>query len=214
MDLNTWFVFIGVVALLIAFPGPSAILCLSHGVKFGRKRAVATILGGAFASLSLMLLSAIGLGAILAASETAFLVVKVLGAGYLIYLGVCAFFDKSSPVQNSETITADSAPNPSESRWLLLFKQGFTMGISNPKDLLFFAALFPSFIDLAQSQVMQFSILATSWLFIDFMIMYVYASVGNKIAPLFTKLAVVKAFNRTIGSFFVAVGGSILVSNK
>ena len=131
----------------------------------------------------------------------------------LIYLGVRAFFDKSSPVQSSDTQLSDSISIISESRYLL-FKQGFTIGISNPKDLLFFAALFPSFIDLAQSQVMQFSILASTWLLIDFAIMYVYASVGNKIAPFFTKMAVVKAFNRTIGSFFVAVGGSILTSNK
>ncbi|NQZ30090.1 MAG: hypothetical protein HRU06_02400 [Oceanospirillaceae bacterium] len=60
MDFNTWLIFIGVISLLIAFPGPSAILCLSHGLKFGKHRAIATILGGTIASVILMSLSAIG----------------------------------------------------------------------------------------------------------------------------------------------------------
>lgn len=149
------------------------------------------------------------MGAILAASEIAFTIVKVLGAGYLIYLGFRAFFDTSSPVQTTDiTEIKDQKSN------LLLFNQGFVIGISNPKDLLFFAALFPNFINLAEPQLIQFVILASSWFVIDFIIMYFYASLGSKISPIFAKATVIRAFNRTIGGFFIAVGSTILVSNK
>jgi len=209
MELSTWLAFIGVISLLIASPGPSAILCLSHGVKFGKKRAIATILGGSFASLILMGLSAIGLGAILATSELAFTIVKVLGAGYLIYLGIHAFFDTSSPVQTDDKVATTAKENNAH-----LFQKGFIIGISNPKDLLFFAALFPSFISLTQPQTMQFVTLASSWFVIDCLIMFFYVSLGSKITPLFTRQSVIKLFNRTVGGFFIAVGGTLLVSSK
>jgi len=209
VELNTWLAFMGVILLLIASPGPSAILCVSHGVKFGRQKAIATVLGGAIAALVLMGLSSVGLGAILAASDIAFTVVKVLGAGYLIYLGISTFLDKSSPVQTSNNSSSDVQGNT-----FSLFKKGFVIGISNPKDLLFFAALFPNFINLAQPQTVQFMTLASSWFVIDCLIMFIYASLGSKITPLFTKQSVTKLFNRCVGSFFMAIGGSILVASK
>jgi len=209
MELNTWLAFMGVIILLIASPGPSAILCVSHGVRFGRQKSVATVLGGAIAALMLMALSAIGLGAILAASNIAFTLVKVLGAGYLIYLGISTFFDKSSPVQ-----TENNSSNDVTTSVFSLFKKGFVIGISNPKDLLFFAALFPNFINLATPQTIQFVTLGLSWFVIDCLIMFIYASLGSKITPLFTKQSITTLFNRCVGSFFMAIGGSILASSK
>ncbi|MFT5706142.1 MAG: threonine/homoserine/homoserine lactone efflux protein [Oceanospirillaceae bacterium] len=209
MEFNTWIVFIGIIGLLIAFPGPSALLCLSHGVKFGKNKAIATILGGAIASVILMGLSAIGLGAILAASELAFLIIKVLGAGYLIYLGVRAFFDKNSLIDPTTSLAIKDKKSS-----LSLLNQGFVIGISNPKDLLFFAALFPNFINVAEPQFFQFTILASSWLVLDFIIMYVYASLGNKVSPFFASHTVIKVFNRTIGGLFVTIGGTILLGRN
>ncbi|WP_246009035.1 LysE family transporter [Vreelandella nanhaiensis] len=68
MDTLTWLTYVGVIFALIIFPGPVALLCTSHGLKFGRKHTTATVLGGALSSLVLMMVSSLGLGAILAAS--------------------------------------------------------------------------------------------------------------------------------------------------
>jgi threonine/homoserine/homoserine lactone efflux protein len=168
------------------------------------------VLGGAVASLSLMALSAIGLGAILAASETAFLIIKSLGAGYLIYLGICAWRDANTPIGSVEIAQATAG----EVSFASLFNRGFVVGVSNPKDLLFFAALFPSFINIDQPQLPQFLILACSWFVVDFIAMYLYASVGGKISPLFGNIRISRIFNRTIASIFIAAGSALVISSK
>jgi homoserine/homoserine lactone efflux protein len=63
MELSVWLLYISVVSVLILSPGPSALLCMSDGVKFGNKKTMPTILGGAIAALALMSVSALGLGA-------------------------------------------------------------------------------------------------------------------------------------------------------
>lgn len=69
MPLQTWLIYLGVIALLIITPGPSSMLCLSHGLQHGKLRTLATVFGGTCASLILMTASALGLGAIIATSE-------------------------------------------------------------------------------------------------------------------------------------------------
>ncbi|MBR9800081.1 MAG: LysE family transporter, partial [Gammaproteobacteria bacterium] len=91
MELTVWLAYVSVITALITFPGPFALLCMDHGLRHGRRRSFATVVGGAAASLVLMALSSLGLGAALAASETGFLVLKIVGALYLIYLGIQAW---------------------------------------------------------------------------------------------------------------------------
>ncbi len=86
MEWSLWLAYVGVITVLISSPGPSAMLCIAHGVKYGKSSALATVFGGTFASLTLMVLSAVGLGAILAASSEVFLLLKIFGALYLVYL--------------------------------------------------------------------------------------------------------------------------------
>ena len=140
MDGLTWITYVGVITALIVFPGPVALLCTSHGLRFGRHRATATVLGGGLASLVLMLVSALGLGAILAASETAFSLLKVVGGGYLIFLGIQAWRAKPQPPSPGLDGAVPDLPAPRASIGRL-FRHGFMVGVSNPKDLLFFAAL-------------------------------------------------------------------------
>ena len=96
MELATWLVYLSVISLLIFSPGPSALLCVSDGLKFGNKKTIPTIIGGAIAALVLMSISAAGLGAILVASKTLFFTIKMLGALYLIYLGYNTWKESSN----------------------------------------------------------------------------------------------------------------------
>ncbi|WP_447893863.1 MULTISPECIES: LysE family translocator [unclassified Vreelandella] len=209
MDALTWLTYVGVIFALIIFPGPVALLCTSHGLKFGRKQTTATVLGGVSASLVLMMVSSLGLGAVLAASEHAFYILKLVGGAYLIYLGIAAWRDASGLAL--ENPTPEGRPGMSVKT---LFRRGFTVGISNPKDLLFFAALFPNFIDVSQPQFIQFIILALTWLAIDFTLMSTYAGLGSSISRWFQSPRRYKRFNRATGGLFMAAGGTLIASNQ
>ena len=143
MEWSTWLVYISVISILIFSPGPSALLCIADGVKFGNKKTIPTILGGAIAALILMSISAVGLGAILAASEHLFFVIKMLGALYLIYLGWSAWKEGKIDLPSETAINTKLVSYSS----VTLFRKGFMVGISNPKDLLFFIFFFPIFMD-------------------------------------------------------------------
>lgn len=213
MEYSTWLIYLGVISTLIFIPGPSALLCMSHGLKFGKSKSMATVLGGAVASLVLMSISIAGLGAVLAASETAFLIVKLLGASYLIYLGVSAWRDSFAQSNTKKNKLEAKEANLKNSSFLTLFRKGFIVGISNPKDILFFAALLPSFISNDLSPLAQYTALAGTWLVVDISAMFMYASMGCKVSPWFSKEKNLKRFERTTGSLFIFTGGALIASS-
>ena len=211
MEFNAWLIYLGVISAIIFLPGPSALLCMSHGLQHGRIKAIATVVGGAVAAMILMSISIIGLGAVLEASETIFLIIKLIGASYLIYLGVSAW---KSSFAKSNFLKAENDIDYSKHSFFSLFQKGFLVGISNPKDLLFFAALLPSFIDNDLSPLAQYATLAGTWFVVDVSAMYLYASLGCKVSPWFAKPRNIKLFERTTGSIFIATGSALIASSK
>jgi len=208
MTLQLWLAYTGVIAALIAIPGPSALISMTHGLRYGRKQALATVTGGVLAAMMLMTASALGLGAILAASTTAFTVLKVVGAAYLIWLGIAAWRDNSEPAAVN-AVELEEAPGA-----LRLFRKGFMVGISNPKDLLFFAALFPNFVDASQPHAAQFATLAVTWAVLDLSIMFSYACAGRRLSGVFSNARRLRILNRSTGSLFVFAGGALAISAK
>jgi len=208
MELSTWLLYISVISVLILSPGPSTLLCVSDGLKFGQKKAISTVLGGAIAALVLMTISASGLGAILIASKTLFLIIKIIGAFYLIYLGWTSFKSGSVKIPNN-TITESKLVSHS---FYKLFRKGFMVGISNPKDLLFFIALFPSFMNADLPQIEQYIVLACTWFFIDCLSMFMYAGLGSKISPWLSKSSNINLVNRAVGSVFIVLGSALVFS--
>jgi len=208
MTLQLWLAYTGVIAALIAIPGPSALISMTHGLRYGRKQALATVTGGVLAAMMLMTASALGLGAILAASTTAFTVLQVVGAAYLIWLGIAAWRDNSEPAAVN-AVELEEAPGA-----LRLFRKGFMVGISNPKDLLFFAALFPNFVDASQPHAAQFATLAITWAVLDLSIMFSYACAGRRLSGVFSNARRLRILNRSTGSLFVFAGGALAISAK
>ncbi|MGE9551293.1 LysE family translocator [Erwinia amylovora] len=209
MTLHLWLAYTGIIAALIAIPGPSALISMTHGLRYGRRRALATVLGGVLAAMTLMTASALGLGAILAASTTAFTVLKVVGAAYLIWLGISAWRD-NSPAETVET-SEQAGELPGS---LKLFRKGFMVGISNPKDLLFFAALFPNFIDASQPHAVQFATLAVTWAVLDCSLMFAYACAGRRLSGLFSNPRRLRILNRSTGTLFVFAGSALAISAR
>lgn len=205
MSLNHWLLFVSVVLTVIVMPGPAAALCLSHGVAYGRRRTLVTVLGLVLSSLALIVLSMAGLSAVLAASSTLFNVIKYVGAAYLIYLGITIW--RSRP--GGSIAQGEAAPRLGAVHLRKLFRTGFLVGISNPKDLLFFGALFPQFIDTKAPLLGQVAILGATWCVVAFAIMSVYAAIGAKVAGSVDAINARGIFNRITGGVFIAAGGAL-----
>jgi threonine/homoserine/homoserine lactone efflux protein len=126
--------------LLILIPGPSVLFVIGRSIALGRRAGVLSVLGNALGTVPAVLAVAFGVGAIVASSVVAFTIVKIAGAAYLVWLGVQAIRNRH--------VDASSAATPQASAWTLL-RQGFVVGLTNPKILAFFVAVLPQFVDPA-----------------------------------------------------------------
>ncbi len=205
MTLATWLLYVAAVLVLTVTPGPSVLMCVSTSVNLGARKALIASLGSTTAIVGIMVLSALGLGAVLAASETLFTVLKWLGAAYLAYLGIAALFSSTT-----EITVAGSAGASTRSR---LFAQGFLVGASNPKALLFFGALFPQFINPDAAQMPQFLVLGLTFVFFELSWLTVYALLASKAKRWLQQPRRAKLFNRATGVVFLVAAG-LLASSK
>lgn len=220
MAWNLWLLYVALAAAVIVSPGPSALLCVAHAVSHGARRTLATIAGGITASMCLMTLSALGLGAVIAASEAWFQAIKWAGAAYLLYLGVSAWRSARGQAQTQQAAaSADAAVQEAGaaqnagSRWAL-YRKGFLVGIGNPKDLLFFSALFPQFIDASAPIAPQMLILGASWMVLDGSIMFAYAVCGATIHARWGQGGAGAWFQRVTGGAFIAAAGVLASSQR
>jgi threonine/homoserine/homoserine lactone efflux protein len=127
-------------ALLIV-PGPSVLFVISRGVTYGRRAALATVLGNTTGTAVQAVAVAAGLGAIVATSTAVFTIMKLAGGGYLVWLGVKAWRDRRSL---ADALRAGAAVPVRSTRQLL--RDGFVVGATNPKATLFFLAVLPQFV--------------------------------------------------------------------
>lgn len=132
--------FIASIAIIMV-PGPSVLFTLARGVAWGRAVAVLTVLGNSIGTLLLSVVVAVGLGPLLAQSRVFSVVLQLAGGLYLVWLGIGAFRHRHS---HAQAMAQREAVRPSN---LQIVRQGFTVGVLNPKSLVFFAAVFPHFVD-------------------------------------------------------------------
>lgn len=133
--------------LIIMVPGPSVLFTLARGVAWGRSVAVLTVLGNSLGTLLLSLVVALGLGPLLAHSRLFSIVLQVAGGCYLLYLGVDALRHRH---EHAQAMTQRETRRPARRR---IIRQGFTVGVLNPKSLVFFAAVFPHFVDRSRGHI-------------------------------------------------------------
>ena len=194
--------YIGTVALLAVTPGPSTMLGSAHGMRYGGRGTLPTIAGDLSANTLQMLAAAVGLGAIIASSGTAFTVVKWAGVGYLTWMGIRYLRSEGSA---SEPQSGDGARGP----WSR-FAQGFVTSASNPKAIVFFAALFPQFVDPAAHAMpvaAQFAILGVVFLIIDGLAVYAYAAGAGHLSTWLSKRGRVSAQRRFTGIALIGAAG-------
>ena len=144
LTLQTAFAFFGVSLLLGITPGPDNVFVLVQSATYGRRAGMLVVMGLCGGLVVHTTAIALGLAAVFAASETAFVVLKFAGAAYLAYLAWQAF---SAPVSDS------SGAPPAALKPQQLFARGVIMNLSNPKVVFFFLAFLPQFVDAARGSV-------------------------------------------------------------
>ncbi len=125
---------------LIVIPGPSVLFVIGRSLALGRLGGLLSVVGNALGMLPLVIAVALGIGAIVAQSLVLFTIIKFVGAAYLVYLGVQAIRHRRHTAVTHEAIS------PRKSRWRIL-SEGFVVGLTNPKSLVFFVAVLPQFVD-------------------------------------------------------------------
>jgi len=204
MTLSTYLLYFVAVTLLTLTPGPTMLMTLTNSVNHGPWRALASLSGSLAANMVIMALSALGLGALLAASEAAFTTLKLIGAAYLIWLGIRTF-------RNGGGLQIERNGGP---KGRSLFLQGVLVGASNPKSLLFFTAFFPQFIDPSAPFLPQFLLLSLTFVFGDFVILGAGAFGVGRVAPWLRQAHVVRWINRVCGGLFAFLGGLLLFARR
>ncbi len=130
-------------AILIVIPGPSVIFVIGRALTYGRTVALASVLGNTLGLVVIALLVAVGLGVVVAESVLVFTILKYAGAAYLVYLGIRAIQHRRG-FQDAEL-----TEGPVLTRGAAV-RQGFVVGVSNPKAFMIFGALLPQFVDRAR----------------------------------------------------------------
>ena len=210
MSWQTWIAYTTVVFVVIISPGPAAALCMTHAATHGSRRTLFTIAGLLLSSLTLISLSAAGLGAAVATSGTLFTIIKFAGAGYLVYLGVRIW--RSPPTRAGAALEKPGSRSPARPAHLL--RTGYLVGVSNPKDLLFFGALFPQFMSPEGDTVRQLVVLAMTWLVIAGAITFCYAVAGFRLAVALDRLGPRNLFNRLTGGALIAAGAFLALFRR
>jgi threonine/homoserine/homoserine lactone efflux protein len=200
MEIPGYLTFVIVSAAQAATPGPSTLFIVNNAIAYGWRRAIAVLIGDLVAIATLATLSVIGLGALLETYPAAFLVLRLAGASYIIWLG-WSFLRPAR--QRAESMAAETAHGHSA---LALWFQSFGVGISNPKAVLFFAALFPHFLP-ADSGSAVLALLVSTFVVVKFVVLGSYALGARHLVRLLSRPEYAKRGRMVTGIIFVAFGG-------
>jgi threonine/homoserine/homoserine lactone efflux protein len=204
MTLHTWWLYLATVFVICAIPGPNMLLIMTHGAQHGMRRSSATMAGCLSALVLMLSVSAAGLGVFLKAWPTMFNVLRLIGAAYLVYLGVKAWSARVPDAAASSNGEANA--ETSARRAGTLYRNGFLVASSNPKAILFAAALLPQFIDASRPTLPQFGVLVATFAVVEVSWYLVYASCGTRIGATLKSRRVAKTFNRLTGGVFIGFG--------
>ena len=207
MTFTAWLLYVAAVLVLTVTPGPSVLMCISTSVNLGPRKALVASLGSTTAIVGIMALSALGLGTALAASESLFTALKWLGAAYLAYLGIKSLLSSATEIAVSGGVESSSTSRR-------VYAEGFLVGASNPKALLFFGALFPQFIIPSAPQVPQFLVLGVTFVFFELLWLSVYALSASRAKRWLQQPRRATLFNRATGAVFLVAAGLLATSKR
>ncbi|ALB65213.1 homoserine/homoserine lactone efflux protein [Cronobacter dublinensis] len=205
MTFEWWCTYLLTTLILSLSPGSGAINTMSTAISHGYRGAAASIAGLQTGLALHIVLVGIGLGALFSRSLMAFEVLKWAGAAYLIWLGIQQWRAAGAIDLNA---LAQSQPRSK------LFKRAVFVNLTNPKSIVFLAALFPQFIVPHQPQVMQYVVLGVTTVVVDIIVMIGYATLATRIGGWIKGPHQMKALNKVFGSLFMLVGALLATARR
>lgn len=203
--INEYLAYIILAITITVIPGPAVVLTIRNSLTHGFKVAIVNIIGNFIAMIILASLSAVGLGAILVTSSSLFTILKIIGCIYLIYLGILAW--KAPTISKKSN---NSGVNKDRKKIFSVFKEGFGVGITNPKAIAFFVALFPQFIDPLRPYTPQFLTLILTIEGISCLVLSTYALLASYASAYLIKERANRIFNKITAFAFVGFGVALL----
>ena len=186
--------------IILAVPGPTIIMVISQALAHGRPVAFASVLGVGLGDLVAASLSILGVGTILAASATAFVAIKWVGAGYLVWIGIKMWRSPVTP------FTADEAASGMSRKTLPVFRDAFLVTLFNPKGIVFFIAFVPQFINTERAFAPQASVFVITFVLLGVLNAAIYAMLASAARNWVRRPKVLRLATRVGAGFLVSAG--------
>jgi homoserine/homoserine lactone efflux protein len=210
VDLQVWLAFVVASCVIAVSPGSGAVLSMSHGLSYGVRRTTATIVGLQLGLAVILLAAGLGVGAVLTASATAFTVIKVVGACYLLWLG---WRQWRAPVAKIEGDAQASASEPELTVGQRVLR-GFLTNVTNPKGIVFMAAVLPQFIQPTRPLWLQLLVLLATTVAVDVTVMHGYAWLAARLQGVLRSVRARRAQNRVFGGVLMAMGAFLFMFKR
>ncbi|GLR07378.1 homoserine/homoserine lactone efflux protein [Mixta theicola] len=205
MSVEWWMTYLLTTVILSLSPGSGAINTMSTSISHGYRGAAASVIGLQVGLGAHIILVGIGLGALFSRSLLAFEVLKWAGAAWLVWLGIQQW-------RAAGAINLDAVSHAMPRR--RLFQRAVLVNLTNPKSIVFLAALFPQFIIPHYPQTMQYLVLGVTTIVVDVVVMTGYAALARRIGVWIKGPHQMKLLNRVFGGLFVAVGALLASARR
>ena len=218
MDWHVWVAYFVAAWVIALSPGSGAVLSMSHGLAYGVRAASVTILGLQLGLSVILVVAGLGVGALLVASATAFTIVKVVGAFYLIWLGYKQWVAPVPPAPSASD-SSGSSPLPAAHlvaipAWQQRLSIGFFTNVTNPKGIVFMVAVLPQFIVGHHPLWLQLLILWITSVAIDLIVMHGYAWLASSAQRWLATARARRVQNRLFGGVLMAMGASLFMVKR
>ncbi|PHQ69118.1 MAG: lysine transporter LysE [Sneathiella sp.] len=198
MSLELWISFFIASTALLAIPGPTVMIVISCALASGRRSGWATVPGVTLGDFTAMTVSLLGAGAILAASANLFTAMKIVGALYLIWLGIKLW-------RTGGKLGDLKGAQKGQSMWAM-FRTSYVVTALNPKSIVFFIAFVPQFVDVSQPVGLQFVILEATFLAGAAINVIIWAALAGQLRARFSKPGTLRIVNKIGASFLIGAG--------
>lgn len=206
MGLDLFLAFIAATLLLCITPGPVVTWLVACGIRGGPSASLIGLAGTTSAIIVHMCLLLAGLTPLLAALGAYMEVLKLIGAAYLIWIGIAAFRAPIMDPALPATVLPDSKAR--------IFRRGFLIGVTNPKPLIFYAAFFPQFINPAEPATPQLLLLAVTFIVVAILSDGTFALAAGRLAPYLKARRAQLVSNRITGTVLIASGAALALARR
>ena len=207
MELSTWLTFFAASWAISISPGAGAVAAMSAGLNHGFRRGYFTTFGLVLGIWTQVIVVGIGLGALVAASATAFLLVKWLGVAYLVWLGIAQWRAPATP------LAARTKQDGIVTRRSMVLR-AWMINAVNPKGTVFLLAVVPQFLNLSQPLAPQYLVIAATLAFTDLVVMAGYTALAARVLGALKSPEHIRTLNRSVGGLFVLAGSQLALFKR